>query len=84
MSVEIVRELDGFQGEAVLVRHEHMHFVVSSVVAPFTGPETLVFPATEDGQVTDWAECAGGRRVSREAAIAELEEMLGQRQERKP
>jgi hypothetical protein len=72
MSVEIIRELTGFTGAACLVRRGAEYFVVSSAGAPFTGPETLVFPADADGKVTDWGEVAGGRGVSREEAIIEL------------
>jgi hypothetical protein len=70
---EIVKELTGFTGNAVLVRKGKDYFVVSSTVAMFTGPETLVFPADADGNVTDWGEVAGGRGVSRQEAIAELD-----------
>jgi hypothetical protein len=71
--VEIVRELNGFTGQAVLVKRGADHFVVSSTVAMFSGPETLVFPADATGKVTDWGEVAGGRGMSREQAIAQLE-----------
>lgn len=70
--VEIVKELTGFTGQACLVRKGEQYFVVSSTVAMFSSPETLVFPATADGDVTDWLEVAGGRGVSRSEAIAEL------------
>jgi hypothetical protein len=32
------------------------HVAVSAVTAPFTGPETYIFPADEDGNVLDWTE----------------------------
>jgi hypothetical protein len=70
--IEVIRELTGFTGQACLVRRGDEHFVVSSVVAPYTGAETLVFPADADGEVADWIDVAGGRGVSREEAIAEL------------
>lgn len=86
MSVTILRELEGFRGEACLVQDEETQrfFVVSSVDPSATmpmlaafgggigGPETLVFPADKDGEVTDWGEVAGGRGTSRIQAIAEL------------
>lgn len=72
-SVEIVRELDGFNGRACLVKRDEEHFVVSSVNA-FLGPETLVFPCDEHGEISSWIEVAGGQNVSRDEAIAELGE----------
>lgn len=73
MKVEFILELSGFKGRACLVKKGDEYFVVSSVNALFTGPETLVFRANEHGEVDDWGEVAGGRGVSREGAIAELE-----------
>ena len=71
--VTIVKELSGFTGQACLVRRgRSKFFVVSSTVAPFSGFETLVFPADAKGHVISWGEVAGGRGVSREEAIAEL------------
>jgi len=78
MKVEMVRELDGFSGEAVLVKSEsERYFVVSSIEAAFdTGqPETLVFEADENGE-TSFHDIAGGTGVSRDEAIAELEGVL--------
>lgn len=79
MSVEIVREMPITDAGArqILVRCQEEYFVVSSVHALFTGFETLVFPANEDGEVTDWLEVAGGRGMSREEAISDLEERKG-------
>ena len=78
MKAEIIKELSGFTGEACLVKIKDKYFVVSSVSAAFdTGmPETLVFPSDENGKVMDWGEVAGGRNVSREEAIQELEETV--------
>lgn len=73
MKVEVVRELSGYRGEACLVKRGAKYFVVSSAVVPFTGPETLVFPATPRGEVTEYLEVAGGKGVNRLEAIAELE-----------
>ena len=70
-SVEIVKELAGFKGEACLVRRADEYFVVSSVDA-YSGFETLAFPADSDGKVVDWGEVAGGRGVFRDEVIAEL------------
>jgi hypothetical protein len=71
--VEFVKELQAPKGPRCLVRRGDEYFVVSSVVALMSGPETLVFPADAEGSITDWGEVAGGRGVSREEAIAELE-----------
>lgn len=49
MDAEFVRELRGFTGQACLVKRGEDYFVVSSVDAMYTGPETLVFPADEAG-----------------------------------
>lgn len=37
----------------------HEFVVVSGVYAPFSGPETYIFPSTADGEVTDWGEMTG-------------------------
>jgi hypothetical protein len=78
--VQFVRELPRSASLAaqVLVRDRvtGQHYVVSSVVALFSGFETLVFRADAKGEVTDWLEVAGGRGVSREDAIADLDERL--------
>lgn len=72
-AVEIIKELDGFTGQACLVRKDDAYFVVSSTVAHYSGPETLIFPADANGKVTNWGDVGGGRGVSRAEAIAELE-----------
>lgn len=77
--IQFVKELkDGWQGEACLVRDRvtNKHYVVSSVVAPFTGYETLVFEADANGDVEEWMEVAGGRGMGRHAAMEDLEERL--------
>ena len=75
MKVEFVRELprSGTGASQCLVKKGEEFFVVSSVVAMFSGFETLVFPADSAGKITDWMEVAGGRGVSRETAIEDLE-----------
>lgn len=74
--MKFVRELDDFRGSACLVTDGQAYWVVSSVEAMFTGFETLVFEASEEGSVTNWAEVAGGRGYSRDEAIADLSELL--------
>jgi hypothetical protein len=77
-TVEIVRELPVSESGAsqVLVKIAGAYYVVSSVDAMFTGFETLVFLADETGEVTDWVDIAGGRGMSRDEAIRDLERML--------
>lgn len=84
MTVEIVKEITGKSSTGArqcLVKAGDEYFVVSSVVAMFTGFETLVFPANADGDITSWGEVAGGRGVGREEAIADLEEQLRREEE---
>lgn len=43
---------------------ETQYFVVSAAFAPFSGPETMVFPAEEEGtEPISWGEVAGGMRT---------------------
>jgi hypothetical protein len=37
-------------------------------------PETLAFAANADGNVTSWADLAGGKNLTHEQVIAQLEE----------
>lgn len=69
MQVEIVREINARQ---VLVKRGDEYFVVSSINAPFSGPETLAFPATAEGDVTGYLEVAGWRGATRDEVIAQL------------
>lgn len=55
--------------KAVLTIKRHMseavsfndYFLASFADVPYSGPEVLVFPSTENGTVTDWSEVDGGR-----------------------
>ena len=38
------------------------YVVVSATVAMFSGPETYIFPADSDGEITDWGELEGSYR----------------------
>ena len=38
------------------------HVVVSTVVAPYSGVETYIFPSTKTGKVKDWGELEGSMR----------------------
>lgn len=72
--IEIIKEqVSPVGAEQVVVRKGNKYFVVSSVNAMFTGFETLVFPSDAEGNITNFHEVAGGRGMSREEAIAELE-----------
>lgn len=57
----------------ILVKRGDDYFVVSSVVASFSGFETLIFPADSDGNITSYTEVGGGRGVDSKQAIADLE-----------
>lgn len=58
--------LPNFNGHAALYKlnpplkdyseKEHEFVVVSSAEVPFSGPETYIFPANENGKVTSWGE----------------------------
>lgn len=65
-------------GDQVLVRHGHAYYVVSSADVPFSGPETLVFEADALGAISSYCRVAGGRGMSREEAIADLESVLAE------
>jgi len=69
---EFVREVEGGNMGACLVRVGGDYFMVSSANVPFGGPETLVFACDENGEVESWLEVAGGKGMSREDVIADL------------
>jgi hypothetical protein len=48
------------------------YVVVSATHAMFSGPETYIFPADADGNVTNWGELAGSYRggLDHEAALS--------------
>jgi len=70
-----VRKLEGWKGDAALYKveppvrysnydddeHETDYVIASSVIALYTGPETLVFPADQDGEAINMLEIGGGR-----------------------
>jgi hypothetical protein len=74
----LVRRLKDFHGDARLYRVSppmegvHEYVVVSAVDAPFTGPETFIFPGDADGDVTEWGELDGSFRgaLDHEAALS--------------
>lgn len=63
----IIRKLENYTGDAVLVECEEggplpRFVVVSATVAPFSGAETYIFAANEEGEVDDWSELDGSYR----------------------
>ena len=67
------RKLSGFRGDARLYAVSPPaptgedgvttdYVVVSAVVSPYFGPETYIFPADVDGNVTRWLEMDGSYR----------------------
>lgn len=69
-----IKTLDGFKGEARLyavappieernwddeVEATHDYVIVSGVYAMFSGPETYIFPADAEGNITSWLQLDG-------------------------
>ena len=76
MKVQILnKKLQNFTGEAWLVKKGKKHYVVSGTDAFYSGWEVLVFECNKDGEVTNWSDVCGGRGVSHDEAINELEEL---------
>jgi len=77
MAVEIIKKhLEGFTGDAWLVKKGDEYYVVSGTSAMFTGWEVLVFPSDENGKVTDWGDVCGGRGIDHQEAIPALRELV--------
>ena len=75
MTVEILQKgLPGFSGDAWHVRKDGKYYIVSGVHAMFTGWEVLIFPSNEKGEVESWGEVGGGRGISHEEAIRQIED----------
>jgi hypothetical protein len=82
-----IKDLDHFTGHAALYRlsppllqdswHDdesgtaYEYVAVSATIAPFSGPETYIFGASEDGEVLDWGELHGSYKggLSHEEAL---------------
>lgn len=72
------KKLNGFRGDA---RVYHLsepldgaeYVVVSAVVVPYSGPETYIFPADENGEIVDYGELDGSYRggLDHELALAQ-------------
>jgi len=64
-----LKSISGMKGEAFLYRCDppmldydnkvHEYVVVSAAFAAYSGPETYIFPANADGEITDWGEMPG-------------------------
>jgi hypothetical protein len=63
----LVKRLDGWTGDARLYRLDPptttgKYVIVSATAAPFSGPETYIFAAREDGECEDYGELDGSYR----------------------
>jgi len=64
-------------------RHEETEYVVASaVVAPFSGVETLVFPADKEGNVLSWLDLAGVKAWDHDWAMSRLVERMEEQREK--
>lgn len=72
-----IRDIEGWRGRASLYKLDPPiedepwgdepkksfgHVVVSATIAMFSGPETYIFGAGEDGEVISWSELPGSYR----------------------
>lgn len=71
--VEKICEFMGPKGPQWLLKAGDDYYVASGVTAAFTGWEVLVFPADENGEITNWGEVAGGRGITHEQAVEMLQ-----------
>lgn len=77
-AARVIKELEGWTGRACVVEVGGRHYVVSSITPRdeplLRCPETLAFESDENGNVAKYSEVAGGKNMTREETIAELEE----------
>ncbi len=71
-SIILIRELEGQHSACLVRRADGEHFVVSSASVPWSGYESLAFPADADGHIISPIEVAGGPSMDRDAVIAAL------------
>ncbi|HEY6117458.1 MAG TPA: hypothetical protein VI172_16010 [Candidatus Dormibacteraeota bacterium] len=62
-----IKHIQGWRGDARLYRlsppHEASpHVIVSATEVPYLGPETYIFPATDEGSIVSWSEMEGSYR----------------------
>ncbi len=75
MTLEILdKNLPNFTGEAWHVKNGDKYYIVSGTVAMFSGWEVLIFPSDEKAEVVSWGDVGGGRGISFEEAIRQIEE----------
>ncbi len=65
-TAKFIKNIHGMKGEAKLYKTEGgelpEYVVVSAVVAMFSGAETLIFEANEDGEILNWSDLDGSYR----------------------
>lgn len=71
----VKKHLPNFTGDAWLVKKGTRYYVVSGTTAMFSDREVLVFGSDKNGKVKHWREVCGGRGISHEEAIKELEDL---------
>jgi len=61
--MQIIKRLDNSPTGAkqTLVKHNGEYYVVSEVIAMYSGLETLIFPSNSEGEVTDYCDVGGAR-----------------------
>ena len=65
-TAEKIKNLKDFNGQAALYKLseplEGNTYVIVSAVTAYSGLETYIFPASDDGKVIDWRELEGSFR----------------------
>lgn len=66
--------LEGFRGHAALYKlseplEGHTFVICSAADVPFSGVETYIFPADEDGKIIDYGELEGSAQGTRSHAM---------------
>lgn len=70
-TAKLIKPLEGFTGNARLYELSEpveynggktLFLVASATSAPFSGPETYLFPADSDGEVLNWGALPGSQR----------------------
>lgn len=68
MQATLIKDnLPEFNGSAALYKLDppldgNEFVIISAAEVPYTGPETYIFPASEDGQIAEWMELDGSFR----------------------
>ena len=74
--VEVIKkDLNGFTGTAWLLKKGRRYFVASGTHAMFSGWEVLVFRSDKNGEITSWSDVCGGKGISMNEAIEQLQEL---------